>query len=178
MLSLGSTANNKPVMSLRTGQPVGQAMEPVINPNNLKIEGWYAVDRFNKQKGILLSQDIRDIVPQGFVVNDHEAISDMGDVVRLKDIFAMNFKLVGKPVVTTNRKKLGKVEDFAFEKNAFFVQKLYVGQSLIKSIRGDAATVDRTQIVEITDRKIVVKEATVPEKAVVTAAAPAQAPAQ
>lgn len=174
MLSLGSSVTEKPIMSLRTGQPVGQVLQPIINPNNLKIEGWYALDRFNKQRGILLGQDIRDILPQGIVVNDHEAITDQAELVRLKDTLELDFQVIGKPVYTTHRKRIGKVEDFAFEKNGFFIQKLYVGQSLIKSFSGGSATVDRTQIVEITDRRIVVKEATVPEKAIAAAPIPAQ----
>lgn len=174
MLSLGSSVTDKPVMSLRTGQPVGQTTQPIINPNNLKIEGWYAIDRFSKQRCIVISQEIRDILPQGMLVNDHESLTDPSELVRLQDTLKLQFSLTGKPVYTTGRKRIGKVEDFSFDKVGFFVQKLYVGQSLIKNFSGGSATVDRTQIVEITDRRIVVKEATVPQKTVVVAPAVAQ----
>jgi hypothetical protein len=39
-----------------------------------------------------------------------------------------------------------------------FIQKLYVAQALRKSLTVSALSVDRTQIVEITDRKIIIND--------------------
>lgn len=153
----------KNVLSLRIGRPIGSVSEPIINPNNLKIEGWHAIDASTKQRAILLTQDIREIVPKGFVVNDHESLTPEGELVRLRDTIKQNFKLIGKTVYEGRRKRLGKVTDFAFERNGLFVQKLHVGQSIIKSFSGGMLIIDRSQITEITDRKIVVKDATVKE---------------
>lgn len=166
-------------MSLRTGGPIGTAVEIIINPNNLKIEGWYVDDHSRKQRRILLSQDVRDIIEQGFVVDDHESMTDPDELVRLKSTLQIDFELVGKAVATEGKQRLGKVTDFAFEKNTFFIQKLYIAQSIVKSFSGGAAIVDRAQIVEINNRKIIVKEATVPGKveAVTPAAATANATA-
>ncbi len=159
MLTLGQPLLGKNILSLRIGGPIGIVNEPIINPNNLKVEGWHAVDTYKKTT-VLLSQDVRDILPQGFVVNDHEALTHPSELVRLKEILEHNFNLIGKPVYTTGNKRLGKVSDYSFEKNAFFVQKLYVSQSIIKSFSGGTLTIDRTQIVEITHKRITVEEAT------------------
>ncbi len=165
MLSLGKPLENKPILSLRTGATVGLALAPLINPNNLKIEGWHAEDRYDKRRGVVLSQDIRDILPQGFVVNDHDAVSDISELIRLKDILELNFELTGKPVLTESKKRLGKVSDYAFEREGFFVQKLYVEPGVLKSFSGSSVIVDRGQIIEITRDKIVVKDAVVTENA-------------
>jgi sporulation protein YlmC with PRC-barrel domain len=172
MLSLGSSLQNKQILSLRTGASIGQALEPLVNPNNLKLEGWHAEDRFTKRKGILLTQDIRDILPQGFVVNDHEAISDPSELVRLKDVLELHFELIGKPVYSDTKRRVGKVSDFSFEQEGFFIQKLYVAQSVIKSLSGGNVIIDRSQIVEITHARIVVKESTVKEGSEQAAIAP------
>jgi len=60
--------------------------------------GFYCVDN-SKKELILLYQDIRDLIPQGFVVNDHEALVDPNDLVRLKDVLKLRFDLMNKPVV-------------------------------------------------------------------------------
>ncbi len=172
MLSLGQPLENKPILSLRTGAPVGQALMPLINPNNLKIEGWHAEDRFTHQRGVLLSQDIRDILAQGFVVNDHESISETDELIRLKDLLELDFVLTGKPVYTESKKKIGKVSDYSFERDGFFIQKLYVAQSVLKSFSGGSIIIDRSQIIEITRTKIIVKDAVVTEKANQAAIAP------
>lgn len=174
MLQLSQLLQNRPVMSLRTGKPIATAGAVIINPNNLKIEGWHCKDRFSKKKGFILqAQEIRDIIPQGIVVNDHDALSDAADLVRLQSVVKLNFDLAGKPVYSASGKKLGKVNDWAAESSSLMIQKLYVSQSLIKHIGGGDLSIDRSQIVEITNRKIVVAEPTVTEKSAVPAAAPA-----
>lgn len=130
----------------------------IINPNNLKIEGFFCQDHFSKNKLILLSQDIRDSIDEGIVVNDHDVLSEEGELVRLKPVLDIGFELIGKQVQTVNKQKLGKVSDFAVDSQTFYVQKLYVGQSLLKSLSSGQLSVDRTQIVEITNRRIVIKE--------------------
>lgn len=173
MLALGQQYTTKPILSLRTGTPVGSTLSPIINPNNLKIEGWHAEDRFDKRHGILLSQDIRDVLVQGFVVNDHDAITNPHELIRLEKILQINFQLVGKPVITNHKKRVGKVSDYAFDKDSFMIQKLYVAESVFKNFSGGTRLIDRTQIVEITDRKIVVREATSTDSAPMPAAMPA-----
>jgi len=145
-------------MSLRTGQQVGTATEPIINPNNLKIEGFYCTDRFEKGDMVLLYQDIRDIIPQGFVVDDHDVLTAPGELIRLKEILEIGFSLVGKQVVTMSGDHVGKVSDFATEIETMYIQKIYVARTLLKSFSTGNLGIDRNQINEITDRKIIINE--------------------
>jgi len=157
MLLLSGMITNRPVMSLRTGTQVGTALTPIINPNNLKIEGfWCKADR--RKQLILVSQDIRDSLPQGFVVNDADALTEPGELVRLAPIIQINFQLLGKVVETTSGEKLGKVNDYATDIDSMFIKKLYVTQPIYKNFSGGNLGVDRTQIVEITDKKIVISD--------------------
>jgi sporulation protein YlmC with PRC-barrel domain len=85
-------------------------------------------------------------------------LAHLDDIIRLKDLIALHFTLLGKPVVTESKAKIGKVNDFAVELESMFVQKLYVTQALRKSLSTSALSVDRTQIIEITDRKIIIND--------------------
>jgi sporulation protein YlmC with PRC-barrel domain len=159
MLQLSNALLNKSVLSLRTGAPIASITAPIFNPNNLKIEGFYCQDRFDKKKDlILLYQDIRDIMPDGYVVNDHDVLVEPGELVRLKDVLELNFELIGKQVVTVNKEKIGKVSDYATEMETMFVQKIYVSQSIIKSFTGGSLSIDRGQIQEITPRRIIISD--------------------
>jgi sporulation protein YlmC with PRC-barrel domain len=158
MLQLSTSLLNKDVLSLRTGTPVATITGPIINPNNLKVEGFYCQDRFDKRDLVLLYQDIRDVMPQGYVVNDHDVLVEPDELVRLKDVLELNFELIGKHVVTTSKEKVGKVSDFATETETMFVQKIYVTQSILKSITGGSLSIDRTQINEITPKRIIINE--------------------
>lgn len=158
MLQLSERLLNRPVLSLRTGQPVGTATSPIINPNNLKIEGFYCTDRFSKEQLVLLYQDIRDVLPQGFVVDDHDVLVEAAELVRLKEIMELNFALLGKQVVTVSHERIGKVSDYATEIETMYIQKIYVSQNLLKSFTGGSLGVDRNQINEITNKKIIIND--------------------
>lgn len=158
MLQLSSSLTNVPVLSLRTGSPIATAMEPIINPNNLKIEGFYCEDVFDKTRLVLLYQDIRDIIKNGFVVDDIEALVEPDELVRLKDVMDIGFELLGKPIETTAKDKVGKVSDYAVETSTMYIQKIYASQSLFKSLTGGSLSIDRSQIVEVTSKRIIISE--------------------
>ena len=156
MLQLSQTFYNRPIMSLRIGSQVATAQRPIINPDNLKIEGFYATD--GKQSLILVSQDVRDIVPQGIVIDDFDVLVEPDELVRLQDVIRLHFELAGKPVLTTQKHRLGKVNDFAADPVSMYIQKIYVAQSIFKSFSGGNLGIDRSQIVEINDNSIIVQD--------------------
>jgi len=156
MLQLSGMLLNRPVLSLRTSSQVAATASPIINPNNLKIEGFYC--QVGRSQLILVSRDIRDILPQGLVINDQDVLTEPEELVRLKRVLDINFQLVGKQVVTTDKQKLGKVDDYATETESLMIKKLYVAQPLFRNFSGGNLMIDRTQIVEITDKKIVVQD--------------------
>lgn len=174
MLILSSGLLNRAVLSLRTGSPVATAVRPIVNPNNLKIEGFYCQDNRSKQQLILVESDIRETLTQGFVVNDFDVLSEPSDLVRLKPVLDINFELLGKQVITESGQKIGKINDFATDSTTFYIQKLYVGQSLVRGFSTGQLSVDRNQVVEITNKKIVINELEKPIKGAVPASAPTQ----
>ena len=169
MLQLSGTLLRKPVLSLRTGRPVALATEPIINPNNLKIEGFYCEDNYDKKQLILLYQDIRELINEGFIVNDHDVLIEPEELVRLKDIIGIHFNLLGKPVQTISKQKVGKVSDYAVETETMYIQKLYASQSILKNLTGGNLSIDRSQINEITPKRIIIndllKDTTIPAAA-------------
>ncbi len=158
MLQLSANLINKSVLSLRTGAPIATVMAPIFNPNNLKIEGFYCQDRFDKRELILLYQDIRDILPKGYVVNDHDVLVEAEELVRLKDVIELNYELIGKQVETIAKEKVGKVSDYATEMETMFVQKIYVSQSILKNFTGGSLSIDRSQVNEITPKRVIINE--------------------
>lgn len=158
MLQLSGSLLDKSVMSLRTGGPVATVIAAIINPDNLKIEGFYCQDRYDKSQLVLLCQDIREVLPQGYVVNDHDVLVEPEELVRLKDVLALNFELIGKQVVTLSKDKVGKVSDYATETESMYIKKIYVAQSVFKSLAGGSLSVDRNQVQEITPRKIIISD--------------------
>ncbi len=158
MLQLSTNLLNKSVLSLRTGAPIASITGAIFNPNNLKIEGFYCQDRFNKKTLVLLYQDIRDIMTKGYVVNDHDVLAEPHELIRLKSVLDLHFELLGKQVETISKQKVGKVSDYAADMETMYIQKIYVAQSILKSFTGGALSIDRSQINEITPNRIIINE--------------------
>lgn len=137
---------------------MAQVIEPIINPDNLKIEGFYCEDRFSKGRLVLLWQDIREVLRQGYVVDDHDVLTDPSELVRLQNVLELKFTLVGKEVVTVDRQKVGKVSDYAAETTTMLIQKIYVSQSILKSLTGGSLSIDRSQVHEITPKRVIINE--------------------
>lgn len=158
MLQLSNTILNVPILSLRTSGPIATAVAPIINPNNLKIEGFYCEDAFDKKELILLCQDIRDTIQGGFVIDDHERLAEPEELVRLKNVLELRFELLGKPIETTSKEKVGKVSDYAVETSSMYIQKIYASRSLLKSLTSNSLSIDRSQVVEITDKRVIIHD--------------------
>ena len=158
MLRLSASLLNQSVLSLRTGQPVATVTGPIINPANLKIEGFYCNDGFSRKQLILLYQDIREVLKDGFIINDHDVLVEADELVRLQSVLALRFELINKQVQTVSKQKLGKVSDYAVETESMFIQKIYATQSILKSLTGGSLSIDRTQINEITDKRVIVND--------------------
>jgi hypothetical protein len=157
MLRMSATLLNKPILSLRLGEPIGIAIEPIVNPHNLKIMGWWCRATDSPAELVLLSEDVREETPQGLAVNDVDALVMPEDLVRHKEVLEIHFQLMEKPV-RTKRSKIGKITDYAYN-DGMFVQKLYAERSLIKVFASeDMLVIDRSQILEVTDKFILVKD--------------------
>lgn len=161
MLRLSNNYTNRSILSLRTGGVIGVAIEPVINPNNLKIEGWYALNHFEKGDFILPAREIRDFITKGLVVDDHDSLTHPDDMIRMKETLDVHFDLIGKSVVSESKKRLGKIADYAVDESSYYIQKLYVNPSILRGLVNEQLLIDRSQIVEITNKKIIVQDPTV-----------------
>lgn len=123
---------------------------------------------------VLLSDDVREINLHGLAVNNEESLAHADELVRHKEILDIKFELIGMPVVT-KRSKIGKVNDYAYN-DGMFIQKLYVSPPVTKLLGSNGThIIDRSQILEITSKHILVKDTDVSEGAEAVAGAPAAA---
>ena len=103
----------------------------------------------------------------GYIVNDHDVLTEIEDLVRLQDIIKLAFEPINKPVETVSGQKIGKVNDYAVDLKSMYIQKLYVTQPIYKNFNGGNIVVDRNQVNEITPKRIIINDllGTVPVQA-------------
>lgn len=153
---MGHKLTDLPVVSVQASRPVGRVQGYIIDPRQLLIIALYVSRGKLDDNLILHTTDIREFNNQGILIDHDDQLMDRDGLVRLQTVIDFNFELMGMPVETDDQRKLGKVVGFAFDGASWNVMRLYVGQSLVKSVQTSELIVHRQQIVKITQDKIVV----------------------
>lgn len=159
MLLLGSKLLDYPVMSLQTGSEIGRTAEPIIEPTSLKVLA-YKLDGpllGKSEENTLRTNEVREFSPIGLIVDSIDDLVNPDDVVKLKEVVKLNFKLIGHRVETKKGRKLGKVTDFTIDSSTFTIYQLIVKRPILQGFNDPELTVNRSQIIEIDDYKVVVK---------------------
>lgn len=168
MLVLVESLLKLPIVSLQTGQDLAHPTRAIIDPRQLHIIAFYCEGpNLDDDPAVLHTDDIREVSTIGLIVDSADDIMSPNDLVRLQQVLNFNFILEEKPVVDDLGNKIGKVSQYAVETNTFHIIKLHVKPTLLKAWNTTERIIDRSQIVEINDKHIVVKSATIKAKPVV-----------
>jgi sporulation protein YlmC with PRC-barrel domain len=150
------------VISLQTGATVAQVTNLLVDPDKLEVLAYgCAGPDLPAKRSLLLIRDIRQYAQGCLIVNELGDISDADDIVRLKDAVTAGFDPVGMPVVTESKHKLGKVQDYSVNIDTSKVQRLDVKQPLFRNFLVESLSIDRQDILDVTPKQIVVRDATV-----------------
>lgn len=165
MLVLNTQLQKIPIMSLQSGSSLGFITEAIIDPRKLQIVAYHTAGPRIVEPSVLHTSDIREFGPLGLIVDSADSIMTLNEeLIRLQEVIRLRFTLLGKTVQNEHKKRLGKVVEYTLETDGFYIQKLSVSQSVMKNLKSSNLLIHRSQIVEITDQKIIVRSATVKEE--------------
>lgn len=160
MLINGTSLVGCPVLNLHIGGEAARVVEPIVDPNNLKIIAF-------RVEGKLVNEDTGDILPiervrefsrMGMVIDSADDFAQVDDIIKVKEIVDLNFSLIGLKVVTRSNSKLGKVLDYTVEVGGWAVQQIIVQRPALKAIFDPELIIARNKIVEVDDYKVVIKD--------------------
>lgn len=170
MLVYASKLLGAPVLSMQATSQVATIATPIVDPDSLKIVAFFVSGPLVKNTNILDAKSIREYSKFGCVIDSIDELAEKDDIVKVSKIIDLNFNLTGLKVETKKGTKLGKVIDFTVTPDDFTVQQIIVKRPLVKSFLDPELTIPRSEIVEVTDYKIIVKneEKTILKKAETT----------
>ncbi len=158
MYVLASKLESLPILSLQTGETVAAIQRPVIDTANLELPAYLCQAAHHDQPLLLMSRDIRQTAPDCIIIDSEEELTETNEVVRLGPLLEQDFIPLGKVVVTDLGRQLGHIEDYTINTETSRIQKLYIRQSILRSLLGSSLIVDRAQIIEVTPRQIIVRD--------------------
>jgi sporulation protein YlmC with PRC-barrel domain len=157
MLLAGSRLINAPVMGLQTGSELARTSRAIIDPRTLEIVAYELTGPLlDLHPSVLRVADVREFSDIGLIVDSSDEFISPGDVIKLNEIYTLNFKLIGMSVIDENRHKVGKVDGYTIETGGFVVQQLSVKRPLLKSLGDAELLVHRSQITEINSSTIII----------------------
>jgi len=166
MLISSNDLQNLPVVGIQTGGRLATLGEAIIDPRQLKVVAFYCKGlRLNGDGAVLHTEDIREVGDMGAIINSADNIMSPDDLVRLKEVIGYKFQLEGKEVVDDTGRKVGRVTTYNVETNSFYVIKLHVRPGIFKALQTSEVIIDRSQIVELSPKRIVIKAPAVKEEA-------------
>ncbi len=154
-----------PILSLQTGSELAKTSDVIIDPRKLKVVALrVSGNRLDHTESVLHPEDIREISDLGIIVDNSDQLMSTEGLVRLQEIIDFGFVLEGVHIEDDQHRKLGTVKDYAIDPESFFVQQLYIQPPFVRSLSITALVVHRSQIISVTNRKIIVKSDAVKEK--------------
>lgn len=160
MLVYSAQLNRYPVLSLHVGRPIAETLEPIIDPNDLKIVGFKVGGGVvgGEVGDILRTESVREFSDIGMIVDSEDVFVSRSDVVKLDEIMSLEFKLTGLKCVTKKGTKLGKIVDYTVEPTTFEIMQIVVQRPTFKAFIDPELIISRNEIVEVDDFKVVVKD--------------------
>lgn len=159
MLVSGSRLINIPVLSVQAGGSIGRIVEPIIDPDSLKIIAFFVAGSLvNRNFNILDVSSVREYSRYGVVIDNVDELVSSEDVIKIQKVLELNFKLPGLKVETKKGSKLGSILDYTVTDNDFVIQQIIVKRPTLKSLLDPELTISRKEIVEVTDHKVIIKD--------------------
>jgi uncharacterized protein YrrD len=160
-------------MSLQLGRPIATPVSLIIDPASLEVMAVQCkpLDAHHSD-GVILLRDIRQFANDCMIIDGLDEIENLADIVRLQGVAGQHFNPINNLVVNESGQRLGRVEDYTINLRTFLVQKLYIHQSLFKSILFNNLVIDRTQIIDVTPKRFTVRDASAREPLLQTKALP------
>lgn len=158
MQKLASEFIGLPIVSVQNADNLGNVTGLIIKSNDLKIILCTVTVIGSREKHYLLPRDIRHFNNQKVLVDSIQNVSEFTDLVRYQHDIANNYELISKRVVSVNGKNIGKVINFIFDPDNFYVTKLNVKPGILKNLLVTNLLIDRASIVETQKNVILIKD--------------------
>ena len=160
MLVVGSKLIGTPVMSLHVGGELARTKRAIVDPEDLRVIAYELTGAHVRgmRETILRTDDVREYGRLGLIVDSVDELVAREDVVRIDEVMKLKFDLIGLKVVTKKGRKVGRLTDYTVDAQTFLVQQIIVQKSFATSLVATERTIDRSEIVEVTDGKIVIKD--------------------
>lgn len=158
MQILATGLNNCPIFNIQSSRIVGFIKFPLVDPSSLKVVIFCVNAPHEKSPHYLLSNSAIINNQNVITIRREDDISEADELVRYKKLISDQPTLLRYTVITQSGRKIGRVEDYRFESQTCFITKLHIRVNPWQRLWLDNRIIDRVDIAEITDKKVIIRE--------------------
>lgn len=149
-----------PILSIHVAGKIGEVAKVVIDPNDLSVPALLVKSLVAEAGEVLLTREIREVANIGIIIDSNDALVNREDLIKMQEIINLNYNIIGAKVKTKRGATLGRVKDFIIEAEDFRIVQIVVKRTALKALLDDdELLISKSQIIEVTDTKIIVKDA-------------------
>lgn len=165
MQRLASEIIGSKLFTVHTGGPIGIVTGLLVRRKDLKVE-LFKIKLFEDNSiRYLLTSDIRTYEAGKIIINSYQELSEPDELLRHQELIKEEFVLFSVKVETQSGKRIGKIKDYGIDTAHYFATKLHIRAGFLQRIMHERLIIDRSDILDITKSKIVVRDATIKAKA-------------
>lgn len=161
-LVLASSLLRLPVGTLQPPVRIGRVKDVVIDPKGGAFLGVTISVSLLKPPLLGIAKDIVAVDRAGLIIKSEESLVDINEIVRAKEALKEGIRVIGLPVATQAKKRVGRVSDLAIDLEGQRVAKYYVRSWFSERI------IPATAVVKITKKEVVIES----DEAIAGAASP------
>jgi len=137
---------------------VGYVKDIVISDEDGTFLGVSCTDELGRKIKYIPSVEFKGFGPDSIIVNGYDSLSDLDDLVRLKEVVDRKIKIIKSSVITKEGKKVGKVNEATINLKHMALERIFVTPVLrIKNFAKDLI-IPAKSIEQILPNKIIIAE--------------------
>lgn len=127
MLILVSQLAGRPVIGFDDAEPLGVLRDPIIDPSNGKVVGYFVGYGFMSMKQCaLLAEDIVGYDEARVIIQGQKSLQPLEEVPQLRKIANKKIPVLDAKVITESGKQLGRANDLLIDTDLHMVVRYYV----------------------------------------------------
>lgn len=143
----------------------GQVNEILVSPQDGSILGLFLFDPVVKRERIIPTSEIISFSAKGILVKGYDSLTDVEDLIKVKEVLDQKNKIIKSPVYTKSGKRVGKVSEATINIKNFSLDRLYVTPVFrIKYLAKDLI-IPSSKIEAILPKKIIIADGFIKNKA-------------
>lgn len=137
---------------------IGKISDLIFDISSAKLLGFFVSQYNSKDIKVVSISDVKGFGNGLVMVNDMNSLSDVDDIVKIKNAVIDNPEIIGSRVETESGQKLGKVANATINLTDYYLEKLYVDPGLSIKFLTNQLIITRNNIIKIKKKTIIVSD--------------------